>query len=120
MSKAIQVTVIWLLITAVYCVAVGTNSVHADRYQPENPANKFAIVYEQSIVADHLYRNNGNYDISYDGKTCFRWASPTHPVVIENPSLITYQIPIDDFDEINIISCEKTVELVGLQDLTIT
>jgi len=127
MSKTIRIlTAVWLFIALVYCVALGTNSVHADRFIPENPTNKFPMVYEQSIIADNYYRNNGNYDISYDGKTCFRWASQTHPVVIENPKIITYQIPIDDFDEINIISCESSLsgylELIASAylDLTIT
>ena len=97
-----------LLVGIVYAVAVGINITYADGnvHDVHNPSNAHNIIYGQSIIADNFYSHNGNYDIQYDGNTCMRWLTDSYPVVIANPSIITYSDPIDDFDVLNIIACE--------------
>jgi len=79
----------------------------------ENPANTHSVIYGSSIVAENhyvlvnAYGTPGNYDISYDGDTCFRWISSSRPVVVSNPQIITYTTPVDDFDLVHIIACES-------------
>ena len=78
----------------------------------ENPNNNYPTIYGQSIVAENHYSilnqhgTPGNYDISYDGNTCFRWLSDSQPVVVADPDIITYTTPVDDFDLVHIIACE--------------
>ena len=107
--KTILVAVALLtLVGIVYAVAVGINIAHADEnvHDVHNPSNAHNIIYGESIIADNFYSHNGNYDIQYDGNTCMRWLTDSYPVVIANPSLITYTTPIDDFDLVHIIACE--------------
>ena len=106
-----------LLVGMVYGAAVGINIAYADGelsdsasapnvHDVHNPSNAYNIIYGQSIIADNFYHHNGNYDIQYDGNTCMRWLTDSMPVVIANPSIITYTTPIDDFDLVHIIACE--------------
>lgn len=112
-----------LLVGMVYGAAVGINIASADDgihnptswvyssapnnvHYAHNPSNAHNIIYGKSIIADNFYHHNGNYDIQYDGNTCMRWLTDSYPVVIANPSIITYSNPIDDFDVLNIIACE--------------
>ena len=116
-------TAILTLVGILYGVAVGVNIVHADDgihnptswvyssapnnvYYAHNPSNAHEIIYGKSIIADDFYSQNGNYDIQFDGDTCMRWLTDSYPVVIANPTTITYSDPIDDFDLLNIIACE--------------
>jgi len=117
--KAIFVS---LLVGIVYAAAIGINIVHADGelngragsanvHEVHHPTNAHDIQYGYSIIAENFYtlRNQqraGNYDIQYDGNTCMRWLTDSMPVVVANPSIITYSDPIDDFDLLNIIACE--------------
>ena len=104
--KAIFVS---LLVGIVYAAVVGINIAYADddtQNYRTNPSNAHDIIYGKSIIADNFYHHNGNYDIQYDGNTCMRWLTNSMPVVIPNPSIITYSDPIDDFDLLNIIACE--------------
>ena len=55
--------------------------------------------YGNSVVAV-------NYDIHYDGNTCFRWLNEWLPVTIVNPTVITFTNPVDDFDLVHVIACE--------------
>ena len=71
----------------------------------DNPANIQPTAYGNSIVAV-------NYDISYDGNTCFRWLNEWLPIVISNPTAITFTTPVDDFDLVHVIACESTTALV--------
>ena len=79
----------------------------------DNPSNAYSTVYGTSIVAENHYvlvneyGTPGNYDISYDGNTCFRWLTSSTPVVVSNPTIITYTTPVDDFDLVHIIACES-------------
>ena len=112
-----------LLVGIVYGAAVGINIVHSDDgvhnpiswvysstpnnvHYAHHPSNAHDIIYGSSIIADNFYHHNGNYDIQYDGNTCFRWLTVSMPVVVANPTIITYSDPIDDFDLLNIIACE--------------
>lgn len=105
------------LVAIVYGTAIGINIVSADGefrglasapnvHDVHNPQNAHHIIYGQSIIADNFYHHNGNYDIQYDGTTCMRWLTDYMPVVIANPTTITYTDPIDDFDLLRIIACE--------------
>ena len=73
----------------------------------------YPITYGESIVSENYYvlvnetGTPGNYDVHFDGVTCFRWISDSLPVVVLHPRIITYTDPIDDFDLINIIACES-------------
>jgi hypothetical protein len=69
--------------------------------------SSFPVIEGTSIVADNHYSQNGNYDIHYDGQTCFRWINDRMPVVVSNPKIITYTNPIDDSSLLNIIACES-------------
>jgi len=102
-------TAILTLVGILYGVAVGVNIVHADEantHSLHNPSNAHEVIYGYSIIADDFYSQNGNYDIQFDGTTCMRWIREDMPVVIANPTTITYSDPIDDFDLLNIIACE--------------
>jgi hypothetical protein len=116
-------TAILTLVGLLYGVAVGVNIAQADDgvhnpiswvysstpnnvHYAHHPSNAHDIIYGKSIIADNFYHHNGNYDIQYDGNTCMRWLTNSMPVVIPNPSIITYSDPIDDFDLLNIIACE--------------
>ena len=101
--------VILVLVGIVYAAVVGINIAYADddtQNYRTNPSNAHDIIYGKSIIADNFYHHNGNYDIQYDGNTCMRWLTDSYPVVIANPSIVTYSDPIDDFDLLNIIACE--------------
>ena len=119
----VTVVALLTLVGIVYGVAVGINIASADDgihnpiswvyssepnhvYVAHNPSNAHDIIYGKSIIADNFYSHNGNYDIQYDGNTCMRWLTDSYPVVIPNPSIITYSNPIDDFGLLNIIACE--------------
>jgi len=65
----------------------------------DNPT-QLPPAYANSIVAV-------NYDIHYDGNTCFRWVNEWLPVTIVNPTAITFTNPIDDFDLVHVIACES-------------
>ena len=124
MIKTIVIfTAIMALAAVIYSIAIGVNIVQADEgihnptswvyssepnhvYVAHNPSNAHDIIYGKSIIADNFYSHNGNYDIQYDGNTCMRWLTDSYPVVIANPSIITYSSPIDDFGLLNIIACE--------------
>jgi|TARA_R110002033_G_C3752385_1_gene226331 hypothetical protein len=95
-------TAILTLVAIVYGVAVGVNIVQAE----EETVHVHEVIYGQSIIADNHYSQNGNYDIHYDGQTCFRWINDRMPVVVLNPSVVTYSNPIDDSSLLNIIACE--------------
>jgi len=92
----------------VYLAAIGVNVASAD-----TDYTSFPVIYGSSIVAENhyvlvnAYGTPGNYDISYDGDTCFRWISSSRPVVVSNPQIITYTTPVDDFDLVHIIACES-------------
>ncbi len=96
------ITTILIFVGIVYGVAVGVNIASAS-----NPENKYPIVWGNSIVADNQYHQNGNYDINYDGDTCFRWVTESMPVVVASPRIITFTPYIDDIDITHIISCEQ-------------
>ena len=105
----IKAIFVLLLVGIVYAAVVGINIAYADddtQNYRTNPSNAHDIIYGNSIIADNFYHHNGNYDIQYDGNTCMRWLTSSMPVVIPNPSIITYSDPIDDFDLLNIIACE--------------
>ena len=104
----ITIASIAVFVGIIYSIAVGINIVSADAnvHDVHNPSNAHNIIYGESIIADNFYSHNGNYDIQYDGNTCMRWLTDSYPVVIANPSLITYTTPIDDFDLVHIIACE--------------
>ena len=80
----------------------------------DNPSNAYPTIYGQSMVAENYYvlvneyGTPGNYDISYDGNTCFRWFTSFTPVVVVDPNVITYTTPVDDFDLVHIIACERS------------
>ena len=86
----------------VYLAAIGVNVASAD-----TDYTSFPVIAGTSIVADNHYSQNGNYDIHYDGQTCFRWINDRMPVVVSNPQTITYTTPVDDFDLVHIIACES-------------
>ena len=119
----VTVVALLTLVGIVYGVAVGINIASADDgihnpiswvyssepnhvYVAHNPSNAHDIIYGKSIIADNFYSHNDNYDIQYDGNTCMRWLTDSYPVVIANPTTITYSDPIGDFDILNIIACE--------------
>ena len=102
-------TITLAIIGLVYLVAIGVNVASADGnvYESHNPSNAYEVSYGYSIVADNHYHHNGNYDIQYDGNTCMRWLRDWFPVVVAYPNIITYTDYIDDFDLLEIISCEN-------------
>ena len=103
------ITTIIAFVGIIYAIAVGFNIASADEtnmHNLHNPSNAHEVIYGYSIIADDFYSQNGNYDIQFDGTTCMRWIREDMPVVIANPTIITYSDPIDDFDIINIIACE--------------
>ena len=108
----VLVSLLFLAIGLVYLAAIGlagaVDMVSADGnvYESHNPSNAHEIRYGYSIVADNHYHQNGNYDIQFDGSTCFRWLRDWYPVVVAYPNIITYTDYIDDFDLIEIIACE--------------
>jgi len=94
------------LVLAVLLIAIlGVSTAFADDSKG-NPENKYTVIHGTSIIADNFYRQNGNYDIQYDGETCLRWLRNDMPVVVSHPRIITYTTPVDDFDLIYIIACE--------------
>ena len=109
LRKFIIANIALAIIGLLYLAAVGINIASADtppaeqqKEYLENPANVYPIVYGTAVVA-----RNGHYDVAYDGNTCFQWITDWMPVVVENPSIITYTTPVDDFDLIYIIACEE-------------
>jgi len=111
LKATIIFTVIMALICIVYGTAIGINIASADEL--DNPSNAYPTTYGTSIVSENYYvlvneyGTPGNYDISYDGNTCFRWLADWMPVVVSNPTVITYTTPVDDFDLVHIIACES-------------
>ena len=75
--------------------------------------SKYEIWEAQSIVAENHYSilNQhgipGNYDIHHTGEICYRWIRAETLAVVFLPRIVTYSYPIDDFDLINIISCQS-------------
>ncbi len=110
LKTALVVTITSLIIGLLYLAAIGVNVASADTMPPaeqqivtlENPDNLDPTIKGTSVVA-----RNGHYDVAYDGNTCFQWITDWMPVVVENPSIITYTTPVDDFDLIYIIACEE-------------
>ena len=103
MKALVIITAIMVLVGIVYGTAIGINVASADE---QNPENAWPTVQGTSIIAENHYRQNGNYDIQYDGETCMRWLKDDMPVVVSYPRIITYTTPVDDFDLISIIACE--------------
>tara|TARA_Y100000296_G_scaffold70541_1_gene85298 strand:+ start:1035 stop:1379 length:345 start_codon:yes stop_codon:yes gene_type:complete len=108
----ILATLLLAAIGLAYLAAIGLNhavqtaSADGNVFESHNPSNAHEIQYGYSIVADNHYRQNGNYDIQFDGNTCFRWLTDWLPVVVAYPKIITYTDSIDDFDILEIIACE--------------
>ena len=109
LRKFIIANIALAIIGLLYLAAVGINIASADTPPAEqriayleNTATEYPIVHGTAVVA-----RNGHYDIHYDGNTCFQWILKDIPVVVENPSIITYTTPVDDFDLIYIIACEE-------------
>ena len=108
LRKFIIANIALAIIGLLYLAAVGINIASADTPPAEqriayleNTATEYPIVHGTAVVA-----RNGHYDVAYDGNTCFQWITEWMPVVVENPSIITYTTPVDDFDLVNIIACE--------------
>ena len=106
MKALVIITAIMVLVGIVYGTAIGINVASADEQVVQNPENAWPTVQGTSIIAENHYRQNGNYDIQYDGNTCMRWLQFDMPVVVSHPRIITYTTPVDDFDLISIIACE--------------
>ena len=109
LRKFIIANIALAIIGLLYLAAVGINIASADTPPAEqqivtleNPDNLYPTIKGTSVVA-----GNGHYDVAYDGNTCFQWITDWMPVVVENPSIITYTTPVDDFDLIYIIACEE-------------
>lgn len=105
MKALVIITAIIALVGIVYGTAIGINIASAD-HVVENTENAYPTIHGTSIIAENHYRQNGNYDIQYDGETCMRWLKDDMPVVVSYPRIITYTTPVDDFDLISIIACE--------------
>ena len=112
-----KATVIFTAIMAIIVMCQVT-AVVVSADELDNPSNAYPTTYGTSIVSENYYvlvneyGTPGNYDISYDGNTCFRWLTSSTPVVVSNPTIITYTTPVDDFDLVHIIACESTTALV--------
>ena len=67
-------------------------------------------------VTNNMVVNDNHWDIHYDGKTCFQWQlheGEPIPTVVNNPIATVREIPIDDFDFIQIQECRGSWGVVG-------
>ena len=96
-----KATVIFTAIMAIIVMCQVT-AVVVSADELDNPSNAYPTTYGTSIVSENYYVLVNEY-----GNTCFRWLADWMPVVVSNPTVITYTTPVDDFDLVHIIACES-------------